>query len=608
MNTTHSRQAKCTRGTDKGAILIVVLIVMIALLGLGMTGLFLTSGTIQMNTNINLRNQALIVAEAGIERAREVLNTPLPTPPIPALLAGSTTSSDEVPTKYADCGGDARGAILVDQITTACQGNPLPAGCRLLGIDFPSLNRTSDLPANVGAVARATMGKYTVYIRQDQADCRMGNYTCDLATPLAGADAGTCTPPAGAPPPNGAIVVRSEGVASDNKTRVVLEMTMIPSQGLAQALNTPLSALCASGANGCDDNSSVQNGIVVNSNVTQQPPTSSGGAPGGAGGASGTGGAGGVGGTTTMVGTGASGGSSSSTGGAGTGGSGTGGSCGGICMSPKACCNNSCVDTGTDSNNCGSCDHKCQSGQTCTNGVCTDSKICLSNAIQANGVCSENSGCARIEGSVKGSVAMTCCPELNGQVTGTVSCNVKGSDCQINSSGKIYGDLKQQSSTELSNATPDTTVPACTTSHNDVSGNDSTSLNANGGVMCIGNLGKDSGGNITLTSGTYVVTGQFKLNMSTSLTINGTVKLYVLNTPTLDGDVNVTGNNPANFVLIWNGTGILNHNGTGSFTGVILAPKAQINLDSYNVTGVVVGNGVQMNSQGRVTYTGSICL
>jgi hypothetical protein len=603
MNTMSSRHPRCARGGNKGAILIVVLIVMIALLGLGMTGLFLTSGTIQMNTNINLRNQALIVAEAGIERAREVLNTPIPTPPIPALLAGSTTSSDEVPTKYADCGGDARGAILVDQITTACQGNPLPAGCRLLSIDFPSLNRTSDLPANVGAVVRTTMGKYTVYIRQDQADCRMGNYTCDLATPLAGVDAGTCTPPAGAPSPNGAVVIRSEGVASDNKTRVVLEVTLIPSQGLAQALNTPLSALCASGANGCDDNSSVQNGIVVNSNVTQQPPTSSGGTPGGTGGASGTGGAGG---TTTMVGTGASGGTTSGTGGAGTGGSGTGGSCGGSnCTSPKTCCNNSCTNTSTDFNNCGSCDHKCQSGQTCTNGVCT---ICLSNAIQANGFCSVNSGCARIEGSVVGSVAMTCCPELDGQVTGTVACNVPGSACQINSSGKIYGDLKQQSSTELSNGTPDTTVPACTTSHSDVSGNYSTSLNANGGVMCIGNLGKDPGGNITLASGTYVVTGQFKLNMSTSLTINGTVKLYVLNTPTLDGDVNVTGNNPANFVLIWNGTGILNHNGTGSFTGVILAPNAQINLDSYNVTGVVVGNGVQMNGQGRVTYTGGICL
>ena len=66
MQTTNNCQARCHRQADKGAILMVVLIVMIALLGLGMTGLFLTSGSIQMNTNINLRNQALVVAEAGI--------------------------------------------------------------------------------------------------------------------------------------------------------------------------------------------------------------------------------------------------------------------------------------------------------------------------------------------------------------------------------------------------------------------------------------------------------------------------------------------------------------------------------------------------------------
>ena len=70
MKNTQPPQREARRCSDMGAILIVVLIVMIALLGLGMTGLFLTSGSIQMNTNINLRNQALIVAEAGIERAR----------------------------------------------------------------------------------------------------------------------------------------------------------------------------------------------------------------------------------------------------------------------------------------------------------------------------------------------------------------------------------------------------------------------------------------------------------------------------------------------------------------------------------------------------------
>jgi hypothetical protein len=122
-------------------------------------------------------------------------------------------------------------------------------------------------------------------------------------------------------------VIRSEGVASDGKTRVVLEVTMTPSQGASMAQNTPISSLCAAGVNGCDDNSSVQNGIVVNSNIAQKPPTGAGGSgPGGAGGAGGVG----AGGTTTvpMTGTGGSasgtGGSVSGTGG-GFGGSGYGG-------------------------------------------------------------------------------------------------------------------------------------------------------------------------------------------------------------------------------------------------------------------------------------------
>jgi len=82
--------SKRNRGcADVGAVLLVVLIVMVALLGLGMTGLFLTSSSIQMNTNINLRNQAIVVAEAGLERARGILNDRNSTPALPALLAGS---------------------------------------------------------------------------------------------------------------------------------------------------------------------------------------------------------------------------------------------------------------------------------------------------------------------------------------------------------------------------------------------------------------------------------------------------------------------------------------------------------------------------------------
>jgi hypothetical protein len=361
MQTTNNCQVSCRRKTDKGAILMVVLIVMIALLGLGMTGLFLTSGSIQMNTNINLRNQALVVAEAGIERARGVLNNPTVgwVPPVPTMLQGSTSSADEVPNKPEDCQGAARGAILIDQITPSCATSPAPANCKLQDVTYPSLDRTADLPVSAGPVARPTMGTYTVFIRQDQADCRMGNYICDFAPAAPGIDGGagaggggttgatTCTVPAGVPTPNGSLVIRSEGVASDGKTRVVLEVTMTPSQGTAQATNTPMSALCAAGANGCDDNSSVQNGIVVNSNVAQNAPPSYGGATssgGSQGGATSTGGAGGTGGVVTMP-TGPTGGSSSSGGATGTGGAGTGGATG--TGGSTSCPNNKCLNIAT---------------------------------------------------------------------------------------------------------------------------------------------------------------------------------------------------------------------------------------------------------------------
>jgi hypothetical protein len=317
------------RAVERGAVLLVVLIVMVALLGLGMTGLFLTSGSIQMNTNINLRNQALVVAEAGIERARRILNDPSYTPPIPTFLAGSNGSGVEIPASTSDCDGQRRGAILVDPFNASapCTGTP----CTLNAIQYPSLDRTQNLPSSAGNVATAKLGTYTVYVRQDMADCRMGNFVCDMSPPSS-IDAGiafgvtTCTPPVGAPnPPNGGIVIRSEGVAVDNRTRVVLEVTMAPAQGLQKPQYTPISALCSAGARGCDDNSSVQSGIVVNSGAP--PPSFGGSGDGGAngtGGMNGTGGAVGTGGATTSPGSGVGG--SNGTGGSGSGGSnGTGG-------------------------------------------------------------------------------------------------------------------------------------------------------------------------------------------------------------------------------------------------------------------------------------------
>jgi hypothetical protein len=94
------------------------------------------------------------------------------------------------------------------------------------------------------------MGIYTVYIRNDLAECRMGKFTVD------GAAAGG----------NQIVVLRSEGTASDGRTTVVLEMTMgsAGASGATQGAGGIAAVLCNSGKNACDDNNSVQNNVVVN--------------------------------------------------------------------------------------------------------------------------------------------------------------------------------------------------------------------------------------------------------------------------------------------------------------------------------------------------------
>jgi hypothetical protein len=94
------------------------------------------------------------------------------------------------------------------------------------------------------------MGIYTVYIRNDIAECRMGKFTVD------GVVAGG----------NQIVVVRSEGTASDGRTNVVLEMTMgvAATSSDAQGAGGIAAVLCNSGKNSCDDNNSVQNNVVVN--------------------------------------------------------------------------------------------------------------------------------------------------------------------------------------------------------------------------------------------------------------------------------------------------------------------------------------------------------
>jgi hypothetical protein len=220
------------RNPERGAVLVLVMMLMISLFGLGVTALWLTSGNLQIGTNVNQRLQALYCAEAGIESARSLLNTS-PAPNVSALLNGGANADDDIPSKLDGSGIPVGvGAILFDGATA------------LNKVAFPPASFKRDT-GTASAPVSATMGTYTVWIRNDTAECRQGKYLLDS---------------------NGSVVIRSRGLAPDNLTTVVLEVVMggTPTSGGPGTTTVGAPVLCNSGKNSCDDNSSTASGVVVN--------------------------------------------------------------------------------------------------------------------------------------------------------------------------------------------------------------------------------------------------------------------------------------------------------------------------------------------------------
>jgi hypothetical protein len=223
----HTAHSRPPRRREHGAALITVMMVMVALLGLGVTALWLTSGNLQIGATTNLRNQALYVAEAGIEAARADLNaTPLRS--VNQLLAGGRDPLfDNVPTGVTASGQpNGIGAVYFYSNDTVLRDVAYPPASFARGAGSTAANPMS-----------TTMGSYTVWIRNDTADLRQGNTTSDG---------------------NGSIVVRSRGVAVDGRTEVVLEVTL--GGGSTPPLNP---TICMSGKNACDENSSTLSGIYA---------------------------------------------------------------------------------------------------------------------------------------------------------------------------------------------------------------------------------------------------------------------------------------------------------------------------------------------------------
>jgi hypothetical protein len=186
------------RRGERGAVLIIVLLVMITLLSLGMTSLWLTSGNLRVSSSMSMRSQTLYCAEAGIERARSFLNTAPSAGTatwLSTLLPGVAQAMDDIPSSVSALGKpNGVGAVLAD------------AGGAMTNVAYP--------PPSFGRVVGSAeapqvtqMGSYTVWIRNDITDLRDGNFTLDT---------------------NSAVVIRSQCVAPDGRTNTVLEATFVP--------------------------------------------------------------------------------------------------------------------------------------------------------------------------------------------------------------------------------------------------------------------------------------------------------------------------------------------------------------------------------------------
>jgi hypothetical protein len=216
--------SRCPTRAERGAVMLTVLLVMLGLLALGITGLWLTSGNLQISAQTNLRNQALYGAEAGIEAVRADLNGPGRN--VGELLAGGRPG-DNVPSGVDTAGApNGIGAIYF-----------YADGTVLRDVAFPPPGFKRGLGSSAAAPISSTMGSYTVWIRNDTGELRLGKPLAD---------------------DNGTIVIRSRGLAADGRIEVVLEATLSP-----DAPRPSTAQVCYAGKNACDGNSSTISGIYV---------------------------------------------------------------------------------------------------------------------------------------------------------------------------------------------------------------------------------------------------------------------------------------------------------------------------------------------------------
>lgn len=170
--------------SERGVTLVISLLLVVALLGVGMTALYYSSTHTRAAQNLTARQSALNAAKAGLEHARAVLAQVAaitPTAPFNQVLAGiQANPHHEIPTSAQPT---RQGAILYS------------GGVPLFEYTYPNPIQP-EVPR---------LGSYTVYVHNDSAELSAGMFTTDT---------------------NNSVIVRVLGRDPGNTATVVLEAGM----------------------------------------------------------------------------------------------------------------------------------------------------------------------------------------------------------------------------------------------------------------------------------------------------------------------------------------------------------------------------------------------
>ena len=134
---------------QSGSVLVLALLVTLAILGIGLTAMWLSSSSMKMSSNISRRQEALYAAEAGLEHARFILKN---TADWNTLMAGCGASMDDP----GDPKDGHKGIVM-------CDGTPPKSMQERKLLDKTTTSTKVKAP---------WMEKlhYTVYIRNDDAE------------------------------------------------------------------------------------------------------------------------------------------------------------------------------------------------------------------------------------------------------------------------------------------------------------------------------------------------------------------------------------------------------------------------------------------------------